>query len=69
MYQLIVIAGPDKGKSFTLNTGPNLSLGRGKQAHYQVTDPRVSRQHCDILFQGERVMVTCLDGVIGFILG
>src|SRR5689334_22114414 len=60
--QLHVIAGPDKGRAFTLHAGPDLMLGRSAQAYYQITDPRVSRNHCQILNDGDRVEVICGGG-------
>jgi serine/threonine protein kinase len=57
--QLVVVAGPDKGKTFTLNVGPNLMLGRSTQAQYVLSDPRVSRNHCRILLQGDEIHLHC----------
>jgi serine/threonine protein kinase len=56
--ELLVIAGPDKDRTFTLNVGANLMIGRSAQAHYQLSDPRVSRNHCQILLEGDQVTVT-----------
>ena len=44
--ELVVIAGPDQGKTFVLNAGKGLMLGRSAQAQYQINDPRASRNHC-----------------------
>jgi pSer/pThr/pTyr-binding forkhead associated (FHA) protein len=60
--ELLVIAGPEKDRSFTLNVGADLMIGRAAQAHYQVSDPRVSRNHCQILLQGDQVTVVCNGG-------
>jgi serine/threonine protein kinase len=60
--QLLVIAGPDQGKSFVLQQGPDLMLGRSAHAYYQLTDPRVSRNHCQVLRDGDRVTVVCNGG-------
>jgi serine/threonine protein kinase len=60
--QLFVLAGPDKGRAFTLHAGPNLMLGRAANAYYQLTDPRVSRNHCQILNEGDHVAVVCNGG-------
>ncbi len=60
--ELVVIAGPDKGRTFTLNVGQDLMLGRSAQAHYQVSDPRVSRNHCQIALEGDQVSVICNGG-------
>ncbi|HEX5271277.1 MAG TPA: FHA domain-containing serine/threonine-protein kinase [Gemmataceae bacterium] len=60
--QLLVIAGPDKGRAFTLQSGPNLMLGRSAQAYYQLNDPRVSRNHCQVINDGDAVSVVCNGG-------
>jgi serine/threonine protein kinase len=60
--QLLVIAGPDQGKSFILQAGPDLMLGRSSNAYYQLADPRASRNHCQVLRDGDRVTVVCNDG-------
>jgi serine/threonine protein kinase len=60
--EFVVIAGPDKGHTFTLNVGRDLMLGRAAQAHYQLTDPRVSRNHCQVLLEGDQVSVICNGG-------
>jgi serine/threonine protein kinase len=60
--ELVVISGLDKEKSYTLNVGPNLMIGRSATAHYQLTDPRVSRNHCQIVLDGDKVIVICNGG-------
>src|SRR5690348_15824817 len=55
--QLYVIAGPDANRSFILHEGDSLMLGRAQQAYYRLNDPRVSRNHCQIVRQGDRVTV------------
>lgn len=60
--QLAVVSGPDKGRVFTLNVGPDLMLGRSAQALYQLTDPRVSRNHCQVLLEGEGATLICNGG-------
>jgi serine/threonine protein kinase len=57
--QLLVIAGPDKGKSFLLQAGPDLMLGRSPHAYYQISDQRASRNHCQLLRDGDQVTVIC----------
>jgi hypothetical protein len=39
--QLLVIAGPDQGRAFTLDAGPNLMLGRSSHPLYRLN--RVDR--------------------------
>jgi serine/threonine protein kinase len=60
--QLLVVSGPDKGRAFTLHAGPNLMLGRSAQSYYKVTDPRVSRNHCQIVNDGDTVTIICEGG-------
>ncbi len=48
MYKLIVTAGPDKGLAFTLTAGQTVQVGRSQAATTQLTDPAVSRVHCEI---------------------
>lgn len=55
--QLLVIEGPDKDKVFTIQAGPELMLGRGQQSLYRLSDPRVSRAHCQFLLEGDQVSV------------
>jgi serine/threonine protein kinase len=55
--QLIVIAGPDQGRTFTIQPGSNLTLGRGERSLYRLTDPCVSRAHCEVVLDGEQVTV------------
>lgn len=56
--QLVVIAGPDKGRSFALTEGQTLVLGRGQASNTQLNDPRVSRVHCVLQVDGGKVRLT-----------
>jgi serine/threonine protein kinase len=60
--QLVVVAGPDKDRAFTLQAGTNLMIGRGEKAFYQLKDPRVSRTHAQVLLEGEQVTLVCNNG-------
>jgi serine/threonine protein kinase len=60
--QLSIIAGPDVGRVFTLHPGNDNILGRGKDVLYQVNDPRASRNHCQVVREGDQVTVVCLGG-------
>jgi serine/threonine protein kinase len=55
--QLVVTAGPDKGRVFTVQPGPNHMLGRSTHSMYHLSDPRASRSHCQVLLEGEQVVV------------
>src|SRR5262245_36785194 len=55
--QIIVTAGPDKGRAFPLLVGEPLQVGRSKSTTTKLTDPTVSRVHCEIEWDGERATV------------
>lgn len=50
--RLLVIAGPDLGRSFPLTPGVPLPLGRGKTSATHLSDPFVSKMHCQVEWQG-----------------
>jgi hypothetical protein len=60
--ELVVIAGPNQGKTFVLNAGKGNMLGRSPQALYRLDDPRASRNHCELRLEGEGVVVECNGG-------
>jgi serine/threonine protein kinase len=60
--QLAIIAGPDAGRTFTLQAGPNQMLGRGTSSLYHLTDPRVSRSHAQVLLEGDTAVLICNSG-------
>src|SRR5262245_2179941 len=60
--QLHVVAGPDTGRTFTLQEGADLMLGRGQNCLYRLNDPRASRAHCQILLQGDQATAICNGG-------
>jgi serine/threonine protein kinase len=53
--QLVVVSGPDKGQRFPLQEGTGQILGRHQDAAYKLTDPRMSRQHCEVHCEGDQV--------------
>jgi serine/threonine protein kinase len=58
---LLVIAGPDKGRVFQLSEGYTVVVGRSRNTVFKLTDPRVSRVHCDVEVKGKRIFLTDLD--------
>jgi anti-anti-sigma factor len=56
--QLIVIAGPDQGRIFFLDEGQMLVIGRGVNTETRLTDPHVSRTHCQVRLAGCRLHLT-----------
>lgn len=47
--RVCVIAGPDKGREFPLGTGGRLVIGRGQDTDTKLSDPSISRMHCELL--------------------
>jgi anti-anti-sigma factor len=56
--QLTVVAGPDQGRTFPLEDGKPLVIGRGLNTEARLTDPRVSRVHCEVKLAGDRLHLT-----------
>jgi serine/threonine protein kinase len=52
--KLIVITGPDQGKVFTLRAGQTFQIGRSGATATRLSDPAVSRVHCEIEVSGEQ---------------
>jgi serine/threonine protein kinase len=55
--QLVVIAGPDRGRSFPLTPGQTLQVGRSQATATKLTDPSTSRVHCEIEWQGDKILL------------
>src|SRR5437867_9711525 len=46
--QLLIIAGPEKGQIFPLTAGDIVLVGRSRATATKLTDPHVSRVHCQV---------------------
>ncbi len=56
--QLVVIAGPETGRTFAVEDGQTLVIGRGQASDTQINDPRMSRVHCRLMIdKGKAVLV------------
>jgi pSer/pThr/pTyr-binding forkhead associated (FHA) protein len=55
--RLVVIAGPDKGRSFALDPSGPLLLGRGKAVEIRLGDPSISKVHCRLTWDGQPLTV------------
>ena len=55
--ELIVVAGPDVGRSFPLENGQKLAIGRGPASDTQLNDPRISRAHCQVSVDGGKTLL------------
>ena len=62
--KLIVLAGPDEGKIFVLGTEV-LLFGRSRATESHLTDPHVSRVHCQIIPEGDQYVVVDFDSASG----
>jgi serine/threonine protein kinase len=51
--QIVVVSGPDKGRSFALATDKPFQVGRSQSTATRLTDQSVSRVHCEIEFDGQ----------------
>ena len=54
---LIITAGPDRGRSFPLRPGETFQVGRSQATATRLTDPSVSRVHCEVEWDGTRAEV------------
>ena len=62
--KLIVLAGPDEGVVFLLGAEVVL-LGRSRATETHLTDPHVSRVHCQIVPEGDKFAVVDFDSASG----
>ncbi len=56
--RLLVIEGPDKGRTFPLSEAAPVVIGRGRDSQTHLTDPHVSRVHCRIEMRGSHAVLT-----------
>jgi pSer/pThr/pTyr-binding forkhead associated (FHA) protein len=59
--RIIVVTGPDRGQSFQLLAGSTLQVGRAQTTGTKLSDPSVSRTHCEIHYDGTRAEVVNLS--------
>jgi S-DNA-T family DNA segregation ATPase FtsK/SpoIIIE len=56
--QLRVLAGRDGGRVFTLPEGQPFLVGRDMGTHTRLKDPHVAMLHCQLVVEGDRVVLT-----------
>src|SRR5262249_19916689 len=54
---LLVTSGPDAGRAFNLSAGVPLQVGRSQATPTRLTDPTVSRVHCEVEWDGHRALL------------
>ncbi|MCH2123618.1 MAG: serine/threonine-protein kinase [Pirellulaceae bacterium] len=55
--RLTIIAGPNKGDTFPLAENASTVIGRGEGSDIRMKDPRVSRIHCQLHVENNRVVL------------
>ncbi len=63
--QLLVVAGPDKGKVIEVAAGDSVFVGRSKAAAARLSDPSVSRIHFQVEFDGKQARLTDFESTGG----
>jgi len=62
---LLVITGPDTNVKFEIDPGQNLVIGRGADTLTRLKDPQVSRKHCELRVEGNKVTIHDLGSAAG----
>lgn len=55
MYRLVIVAGPNRGSSYSLIEGEN-SIGRQMDNHIVLTSSKISKRHCALLVTPDEVV-------------
>jgi serine/threonine protein kinase len=63
--QLLVVAGPDQGRAFPIPEADFLLLGRSRALDARLTDPYVSRTHCQLQVENGQVVLTDFESAGG----
>ena len=64
-YKITVVEGPDAGRSFVIEDGKTLTIGRGAQSDTQLADGTVSRVHCAVELHKDMVTIKDLGSSSG----
>ena len=65
MARLIFRNGPYNGRGVTLPANRTIVLGRNRDVELPLPDPKLSRRHCQIVFNGQQVLLTDLNSTNG----
>jgi hypothetical protein len=60
--QIEILAGPGVGENFAYED-PSILIGRGSQCTMQIASPHVSRQQCELSWQGDQLVLENLGSV------
>ena len=67
-FSVEVIGGPDSGASYT-SDGDRIAIGSHQSADLRLSDPSVSRFHCEIEVQEQRLLIRDLGSKNGTYVG
>ena len=67
--QFSVVNGPEQGKTFNLDEGQTLVIGRGQASDAQINDPHMSRVHCRVASLDGRVTLSDAGSTGGTFVG
>ncbi len=67
-YQLVVVEGQDAGRTFSIEDGNQITIGRGEKSDTRLDDATVSRVHCEIGRHGDIVTIKDLGSSSGTIV-
>lgn len=60
--ELLVISGPDEGKSFLINN-KTITIGRQEGCNFELSDKTVSNKHCQLVFRSGHFTVIDLGSL------
>lgn len=60
--RLFVVSGPERGRSFPLEHGQTLVVGRGQASDTKINDPYLCRIQCRVVCDGTSALVTDVSG-------
>jgi hypothetical protein len=61
-HLILIISGPETGRSFVLENGQSLQIGRGQNSDTKINDPYMSRIHCRVSIDGDRAQIIDTSG-------
>ncbi len=67
--KLVVIAGPEAGRTISLDRAESLTIGRGQASDTRLNDPRISRVHCSLQMGPEEVILVDAGSTGGTFVG
>ncbi|MFV1969111.1 MAG: protein kinase [Pirellulaceae bacterium] len=67
--QLIIVAGSETGRTFPLEDGQTLLIGRGQASDTKINDPHMSRVHCRVQVDGPKTVLVDDGSSSGTLIG